>query len=848
MSNDQIIPDSANWLFHNNTNIFTSNPSNIYYTSHKKIIVLDQKSGKCIQTLPYAPSSSPLQLSCSQSHLSTYSSDSKVRVHDINTFKELHSFSFPSLKGLKYRGNDLICASDLSCQILNQNFQIINQFDLTSFECIESSQNIFAISTLNETILFRYLDQISIPFNFCTISILESNEGVLLAGVSLNCIRLFREQEEIIEIPIKKINSKLKTPVFSVTWLDKNRIVYSTVTGDLVLVQVSPLKSQSFMNNPHFKAIQGLLWTNLGLFSIGMDRFVCCWDISEIHLDNESKCPRSYSTALAYTEPVWELVTLEASVHSMVIFNDSLVVSCRKSCIFLYQLNTSNIHSRLCSKLTNIAILSMKLCKTSNVFAISTVDSVLFIDLELEKVLNKVKISVSGLEWLNEKEILAFNQGKIFKIDLTGEIKEISTIKYNISALLIKSEQVIYIGTVEGNIFEYNLEGFSRSAYWITHNKQITSFDFGPALVASSEDGTASVYWENVVLLERHYKGILAVVWVDSLVVTGSLDHTCQVWDPVTGAPLANFRGHSGAVRVLIPHPSLQDTIITGSDDQTIRVFSLKGVNQGCSPPKGGSRGDLIVKTLFPEMHKFFYQQTKEEAYDEILMWVKGEIRGKMCFNSISKDQLVQEFNIPEVQLWKQFQELTYKPSEILEIPKRLRPFSLFLGDPHSSSYAECKSEKSLLKRKIHQGVLYLLLSKQPEKALSIYLSLNLHIESIILCKIFDLGCKVVYKAWIKRFLAIKKKEQAAKCFIAMEKYGKALELLEEQDGEKVCEIRNILKARLYMCVLELYGNRIVLRELETDDNLFLFSPKQNIFKDAGVNAFGLECFGILYS
>ena len=800
MSNDQIIPDSANWLFHNNTNVFTSNLANIYYTSHKKVVVLDQKSGKCLQVLPYPPSSSPLQISCSQVHLSTYSSDSKVRVHDINTFKELHSFTFPSLKGLKYRGNDLVCASDQACQLLNQSFQVINQFELTSFECIESSQNVFAISTLNETTIFKYLDKYLIPFSFCTISILESDEGVYIAGLALNCIKLFRDQEEIIEIPIKKLSSKLKTPVFSVVWLDKNRIVYSTVTGDLVLVQVSPLKSQSFMNNPHFKAIQGLIWTYSGLFSIGMDRFICCWDISEIHLDGESKCPRSYSTALAYTEPVWELVTLEASVHSMIIFNDSLAVSCRKSCIFLYQLNTSNIHSRLCSKLTNIAILSMKLCKTSNIFAISTADSVLFIDLKLEKVLNKVKISVAGLEWLNKDEVLAFNQGKVLKIDLNGEIKELSTIKYNISALFIKSEQVVYVGTVEGNIFEYNLEGFVRSAYWITHNKLITSFDYGPALVASSEDGTASVYWKNVVMLERHSKGVLAAVWVDLMVVTGSLDHTCQVWDGVTGAPLANFRNHSGAVRVLVPHPSLQDTIITGSDDQTIRVFSLKGTNQGCSPPKGGSRSDPIAKTLFPEMHKFFYQQTKEEAYDEILMWIKGDIRGKMCFNSISKDELVQEFNIPEVQLWKQFQELAHKPSEIPEIPKRLRPFSLFLGDPHSSAYAACKSEKSLLKRKIHQGVLYLLLSHQPERALSIYLSLNLHIESIILCKIFDLDCKPVYEAWISRFLAIKKKEQAAKCYIAMEDYGKALELLEEQDGDKVCEIRTILKARLYMC------------------------------------------------
>jgi WD40 repeat protein len=796
----EIIPDSVNWLFQNNTNAISANSQHLFYSSNKKVVVLDQKTGKCRDLILNKQNYSVILVTCNNSFIATFSSDNQIRIFDIFSFCEVQTYPSVPLKGLKYRGKDLVCGNDSLCQVLNQDLQVLQEFPIPGFECLETTQDLFILSTSKETLICRYLNTSIIQTKFLTLSLWNEE---YLAGMTTDSVKVFKiseEIQEILEIPLKKTKSKLKTPVFSLSWLSSSRLVYSSLSGDLILVNISPFQSQSFMNNPHSKAIQALIRRDEGFFSFGMDRFICSWHISEIQVDQASKCPKSYSMALAYMEPTWELQTLEASVCALASFGEKILVSCGKTGLFIYQLNTCNVHSRSWTRLANSSIVSIKICRNLTLAVLCTNESVVFVDLKQEKVIQSVKILVSRCEWIDDQSILAVTEGKkLVKVSISGKIDEFLTLKYEISSIFLHSCDFLFIGTIEGNIFKYSLSSKSRLSFWITHSKKISSFDYKEALLAGSEDGSASIYWEEPLILERHCKAVLSVLWLGQWALTGSLDHSVQVWDAKTASPLINFRIFSGAVRVLALHPCMEDSIIAGSDDQTIRIlniFQSFEKNLPKSPPKTSSKQDSYVKTIFPELHKFFYQQTKEKAFEEILELLNGS-RSRLEVLGLSKEEIFKEFPVVEVFLWKEISEIQWKNSEFQVVSQDLLPFAMILGFPHVCLYALEKSEKCLLKRKVHQGVIYLLLAQQVDKALSIYLSLNMHLESLVLAAIFGKDLQIVYRSWIARFLRIKKKEQAVKCYLALQDFQSVLDLLDDQTSEKVLEIKTILRTKL---------------------------------------------------
>lgn len=793
LAQELLIPDSVNWNFANSSNTVALTESQLIYASNKKIVVLCQKTGACTHLIYNKTSASVLFVVCNDQFIASYSSDNKIRLYDQGKFQELKSLDVPGCLGLKFRGNDLVCVSKDWCKVFNDGV-LLSEHKLDGFFCIETHNELIAISQNSQTLVSKFLQTFIVPCQFSSMA-LQSSEHIYLAGFTSISIKVFEDSQEIAEIPLKKTQVKMKNPVYSIVWLNNNRLVYSTLPGELILVQVRPLVTQGFMNNPHTKAILSLNFSRFGLFSCGMDRFICCWDISEI--DTSVKCPRSYATALAYTEPIWELQTIEASVHAMAICDEKLIFSCGKPTLQLINLSSPNMHSRPLSRITGSNITQTKLSPNKEILALITLTDLIFYSLAQEKVLSSIKSSFGNICWTSNDSLIGYSNSKVFRISVQGSADDVGDSKFEISSLTCHEDQV-FIGTIEGNVFGYEINSWKRTLVSVVHSRKVTCLDYGPALVAGSEDGCLSVYWQNTLLIEKHYKAVLDVVWVGEWVVSGSLDHTVQVWDAVSGSPLFNFRDFFGAVRVILLYNSEQKVLITASDDQCIRIFSVLKSTDVCSPPKfSGNHKNEVVKTLFTELHKFIYQQTKESAYSSILTILRQEKTVESCIfllRFIENYEIAEIFNINEVKIWLKIAEKKHEPDLVQCVPENLLEFSFLLGTSSLVSYSEMKAEDSLLKRKIHNCAIWHLLSNKPEESINLYISHKLYIEALIICKLFGIDNAIVLNTWAKRFLSTNKKEQAIKCYIAQEDYKSSLALLDSiQSTPETSEIRSLL-------------------------------------------------------
>ena len=66
----------------------------------------------------------------------------------------------------------------------------------------------------------------------------------------------------------------------------------------------------------------------------------------------------------------------------------------------------------------------------------------------------------------------------------------------------------------------------------------------------------------------------LAVMHDDSKLITGSDDHTCIIWNVLSGAKLNIFRGHTSWVRSVALSPC-ERYFASGSDDKTTRIGDI---------------------------------------------------------------------------------------------------------------------------------------------------------------------------------------------------------------------------------------------------------------------------------
>lgn len=112
----------------------------------------------------------------------------------------------------------------------------------------------------------------------------------------------------------------------------------------------------------------------------------------------------------------------------------------------------------------------------------------------------------------------------------------------------------------------------------IHHNKSILCLQYDEnILVTGSSDSTCIVYdiknnFEPIRRLEHHTAAVLDLAFDERYIVTCSKDVSICVWDRATGALLKQLRGHSGPVNAV---QMRGNTIVSCSGDFTVKLWNI---------------------------------------------------------------------------------------------------------------------------------------------------------------------------------------------------------------------------------------------------------------------------------
>ncbi|XP_066555806.1 peroxisomal biogenesis factor 7 isoform X1 [Amia ocellicauda] len=104
-------------------------------------------------------------------------------------------------------------------------------------------------------------------------------------------------------------------------------------------------------------------------------------------------------------------------------------------------------------------------------------------------------------------------------------------------------------------------------------------------LVTGSGDGSLQI-WDSantqgpLRVLKEHTQEVYSVDWSqargETLVVSGSWDHTAKVWDPESGKSVCTFQGHEGVIYSTVWSPHVPGCFASASGDSTLRIWDLK--------------------------------------------------------------------------------------------------------------------------------------------------------------------------------------------------------------------------------------------------------------------------------
>ncbi|XP_039280027.1 gem-associated protein 5 isoform X2 [Nilaparvata lugens] len=157
---------------------------------------------------------------------------------------------------------------------------------------------------------------------------------------------------------------------------------------------------------------------------------------------------------------------------------------------------------------------------------------------------------------------------------------------------------VIALGNENGVIYILDATSLVKQQMIFAHKKLVQSLRWHPATVTSDAAGGLSPChtWlatasdvlkvfdvqpdstKEVAVFNLQKEKIVEVSWsphINGRLVSVSYDYTVQVWDVINKAPLVSYLSHHNAVLTAVWSPLDPDVIISGSADNTLRVWRL---------------------------------------------------------------------------------------------------------------------------------------------------------------------------------------------------------------------------------------------------------------------------------
>lgn len=142
-------------------------------------------------------------------------------------------------------------------------------------------------------------------------------------------------------------------------------------------------------------------------------------------------------------------------------------------------------------------------------------------------------------------------------------------------------------GSIDGELCLWDLDALKSIRCWAGHDRGLYGAVFLPGshyVMTGSGDYTIKAWNGDTGTAEGTVTGHSGTVYALAIsrdgkkLLSGSLDGTARLWDVASGREILSLTGHSGPVYAVVFGPD--DTLITGGNDRTIRIWRETGGEQ----------------------------------------------------------------------------------------------------------------------------------------------------------------------------------------------------------------------------------------------------------------------------